>query len=70
MPQRRQLTRRMVYRRETKKPHRGMNSKRRSANWSYPGAGRWQREQTADEPFRGRTATSILVLSALKWARS
>jgi hypothetical protein len=37
-----------------------MNSKRRSASWSYPGAGRWQREQTAVEPLRGRTATSML----------
>jgi hypothetical protein len=26
--------------------------------------------KTADEPFRGRTVTSILFLSALKWARS
>ena len=34
MPQRRQLTRRMVYRRKTRNPHRGMNSKRRSASWS------------------------------------
>ena len=30
----------------------------------------WQREQTADEPFRGRTATSMLFLSALKRACS
>ena len=36
------------------------------ANWSYPGAGKWQREQTADEPFRGRAGTSILFLSTLK----
>jgi hypothetical protein len=32
-----------------------------------PGAGKWQREQTAAEPLRGRTATSMLFLSALKW---
>jgi hypothetical protein len=32
------------------------------------GARKWQREQTAAEPLRGRTATSILFLSALKWA--
>jgi hypothetical protein len=32
------------------------------------GPGKWQREQTAAEPLRGRTATSILFLSALKWA--
>jgi hypothetical protein len=29
-----------------------------------------QREQTAAEPLRGCTATSILLLSALKWACS
>ena len=40
----------------------------RSASWPYPGAGNWQREQTAAEPLRGRTATSMLFLSALKWA--
>ena len=51
---------------EEKKPHKGMNSKRRSMRWSYPGAGKWQREQTAAEPLRGRTATSMLFLSALK----
>lgn len=44
-----------------------MNSKRRSASWSYPRAGRWQREQTAVELLRGRTVTSMLFLSALKW---
>ena len=33
-------------------------------------AGKWQREQTAAEPLRGRAATSILFLSALKWARA
>jgi hypothetical protein len=33
-----------------------------------PGAGKWQREQTAAEPLRGRTATSMLFLSALKQA--
>ena len=32
------------------------------------GAGKWQREQTAVEPLRGRTATSMLFLSAPKWA--
>jgi hypothetical protein len=31
-------------------------------------AGKWQREQTAAEPLRGRTAASILFLSALEWA--
>jgi hypothetical protein len=56
------------YRRKTRKPQRGLNSKRLSATWSQPGAGKWQREQTAAEPLRGRTATSILFLSALKWA--
>jgi hypothetical protein len=44
------------------------DSKRRSASWSYPGAGKWQREQTAVEPLRGRTATMMLFLSAPKWA--
>src|SRR5215831_3925341 len=39
-PQRRQSTRRITYRRKTKNPHRWMNSKRRSASWSYPGAGK------------------------------
>ena len=29
---------------------------------------KWQREQTAVEPLRGRTATSMLFLSVLKWA--
>ena len=29
-------------------------------------AGKWQREQTVAEPSRGRTATSMLFLSALK----
>ena len=37
----------MVYRRKARNPQMGMNSKRRSASWSYPGAGKWQREQTA-----------------------
>jgi hypothetical protein len=32
-----------------------MNSKRRSASWSYPDASRWQREQIVAEPLRGRT---------------
>jgi hypothetical protein len=55
---------------KTKNPHGGMNSKRRSESWSYPGAGKWQREQSAAGPLRGRTATSILLLSALKRACS
>jgi hypothetical protein len=29
-------------------------------------AGKWPREQTAAEPLRGRTATSMLSVSALK----
>jgi hypothetical protein len=32
------------------------------------GDGEWQGEQTAAEPLRGRTTTSMLFLSALKWA--
>jgi hypothetical protein len=39
---------------------------------SYAGelrdAGKWQPEQAAAEPLRGRTAASLLFLSALKWA--
>src|SRR5215472_15867002 len=69
-PQRRQSTRRIAYSRKTKNPHRGVNSKRRSASWSYPGAGKWQREQTAAEPLRGRRTTSMLLLSVLKRACS
>ena len=30
-----------------------MNSKRRSASWLKPHAGKWQREQTAAETFAG-----------------
>src|SRR4051812_19432270 len=67
MPQRRQLTRRMVYRRKTRNPHRGMNSKRRSASWAEPGGGKWRREQSAAERLRGRTATSKLFLTEVKW---
>jgi hypothetical protein len=37
---------------------------------SYPGAGKWQREQTAAEPLRGRRTTSMLFWSVLKRACS
>ena len=46
--------------RKTKNPHRGMNSKRRSRSWSYPGAGRRQREQMTDV-LLPRSAETVLV---------
>ena len=35
----------------------------------FPAGSRWQREQTAVEPVRGRTETSMLLWSGLKRAR-
>ena len=53
---------------EDEKPPQGNELKAPFGELVVTGAGKWQREQTAAETLRGRTATSILFLSALKWA--
>jgi len=39
-----------------------MNSKRRSASWSYPGADKWQREHTAAEGLRSYAYFDALLV--------
>jgi len=63
-----QLTRRMRYSRKTIKPQSGTNSKRRTARWSYVGAGVWHMEHFPLEPTRSRISSSMLLVSPFRRA--